>query len=110
MRNYVIFSFLLLAVAQDSATKGQECRKLPGDAGWPASDVWSKALPGVVARGPQDPKVRRPDYQLTATSIAEVQAAVKFTAEHGIRLTILNSAHDFLGRFLDHSNELKGNN
>jgi hypothetical protein len=104
MRCYVIFSFLLLVVAQDSTSKGQDCRKLPGDAGWPAPDVWSKVLPGAVPRGPQDPKLTRPDYQLTVTSIAEVQAAVKFTADHGIRLTILNSAHDFLGRHVDHSN------
>jgi hypothetical protein len=46
-----------------------ECKKLPGDAGWPAPEVWTAALPGVVPRGEQDPDATRPDYQLIATSV-----------------------------------------
>ncbi|KAF2427517.1 FAD-binding domain-containing protein [Tothia fuscella] len=74
------------------------CKKLPGDEGWPAPEVWEKAMPGVVARADQDPDATRPDYQLVAASIAQVQAAVKFATDHNVRLSILNSGHDFLAR------------
>jgi hypothetical protein len=101
MRYCVILAVLLqLATAADPAPKDQDCKKLSGDAGWPAPDVWAKALPGVIPREQNDPKVTRPDYQLVATSISQVQAAVKFAADNNIRLSILNSAHDFLGRLV----------
>jgi hypothetical protein len=99
MRGYVIFSLLLqLITAENPDDERPKCKRLSGDPDWPAPDVWSKALPGVIPRGPQDPKVTRPDYQLIATNVSQVQAAVRFVADNNIRLTVLNSAHDFNGR------------
>jgi hypothetical protein len=101
MRCYVIFSLLLpLITAQKPASDRPNCKKLPGDPDWPTPDAWSKALPGVIPRGPQDPKVKRPDYQLIVTNVSQVQAAVKFAVDNNLRLSILNSAHDFVGRFV----------
>jgi hypothetical protein len=101
MRCYVIISlFLQLTTAHQPASDTLNCKQLVGDPSWPAPDVWSKALPGVIPRGPQDPKVKRPDYQLIVTNVSQVQAAVKFAADNNLRLSILNSAHDFNGRFV----------
>jgi FAD/FMN-containing dehydrogenase len=41
---------------------------------------------------------KKPNYRLDATTVAEVIAAVNFTREHKIRLSILASGHDFVGR------------
>jgi hypothetical protein len=73
------------------------CKVLSGDSNWPAPDVWTSVLPGVAPREAET-EVTRPDYHLVVEDVAAVQAAVNFTAEHNIRLTIVNSGHDFLGR------------
>jgi hypothetical protein len=87
-----------IAVATSQASSA--CKLLPGDVKWPAVDVWKNSLPGVVAleKDKTDNSTRRPDYQLVATTIEQVQAAVKFTFENNIRLTVVNSGVDFLGR------------
>ena len=41
---------------------------------------------------------KRPPYRLDATTVAEVVAAVNFTRQHNIRISILASGHDFVGR------------
>lgn len=38
---------------------------------------------------------KRPNMRLEATSVDEVSKAVKFAASNNIRLSILNSGHDF---------------
>lgn len=72
----------------------ENCKKLPIDADWPKEEVWKAALRGIEARGPQM-KVTRPDYKYEANTVTKVQNAVKFTSEHNLRLSILNSGHDF---------------
>ncbi|KAF1815079.1 hypothetical protein P152DRAFT_480166 [Eremomyces bilateralis CBS 781.70] len=86
-----------LAAAQLAPAAPAGCKLLPGDANWPADTVWKQALPEVVARGPQE-NITRPDYRIDAESSADVIAAVKFASQHNVRLSILNSGHDFLGR------------
>jgi hypothetical protein len=80
---------------------GSDCKVIPGDEDWPKDEVWKSALPGVV----QSPLVvanqTRPDYVLTALEPADVQAAVNFSAQHNVRLAIINSGHDFLGRYVE---------
>jgi hypothetical protein len=95
------FALLCIHVAVAVSQTNVACRLLPGDAKWPAPYVWKNVLPGVVAleKNKEDNSTRRPDYQLTATATEQVQAAVKFTAKNNIRLTILNSGVDFLGRY-----------
>ncbi len=76
------------------------CKKLPKDADWPAEAVWQAELPGVMARGPQIANATLPDYSYQARTVEQVQKAVKFVAENNIRLSILNSGHDFIGRLV----------
>jgi FAD/FMN-containing dehydrogenase len=41
---------------------------------------------------------QRPDYRFTPVTVAEVEKAVQFCAEHSIRMTIINTGHDYQGR------------
>jgi hypothetical protein len=73
------------------------CRALNTDKTWPAAEVWSKALPGVVSKS-KEAKCKHiaPSYRIQLKSIAEVQKAVKFATEHNPRLSVINSGHDLL--------------
>ena len=73
------------------------CKVLSSDTNWPAPEEWTSALPDVTPRE-ANAEVTRPDYHLMVEDVASVQAAVNFTAENNIRLTFVNSGHDFLGR------------
>ncbi|QDS72645.1 hypothetical protein FKW77_002478 [Venturia effusa] len=75
-----------------------DCKITATDATWPKEDVWKKAMPKVAVRGVLKAGVTAPDYKFVATNLQEVVQAVKFAAEHNVRLSILNSGHDFLGR------------
>jgi hypothetical protein len=73
------------------------CKKLSTDADWPSTDVINAELPGWEASMP-DGKLKHPDYIYEAKSVASVQRAVRFAAKHNVRLSVINSGHDFLGR------------
>jgi hypothetical protein len=73
------------------------CKKIPIDTDWPSPDVINKELPGWEAPMP-DGKMKHPDYIYDVKTVASVQQAVRFAAKHNIRLSIINSGHDFLGR------------
>jgi FAD binding domain len=83
---------------QSSAPEG--CKTLHTDKEWPAHSVWKASLPNVLSRGLAKDKLRHPDYRIEPATTAEVQAAVKFATKHNIRVSILNSGHDFLGRLV----------
>jgi hypothetical protein len=73
------------------------CKTVLGDTTWPAKSVWRKAMPEIEswkAKGAW----KQPTYRLDATTVDEVIAAVNFTKEHNIRLSIITSGHDFVGR------------
>lgn len=80
-----------------TGTTPEGCKVLSSDSNWPAPDEWTSALAGVTPRE-ANPEVTRPDYHLAVEDFASVQAAINFTAENNIRLTLVNSGHDFLGR------------
>lgn len=82
------------AIRAESQPAPENCKKLPTDSDWPKEEVWKAALKGVEARGPQK-ITTRPDYKFEANTVTQVQNAVKFTSEHNLRLSILNSGHDF---------------
>ncbi|KAK4048186.1 hypothetical protein OIV83_004891 [Microbotryomycetes sp. JL201] len=44
---------------------------------------------------------RMPEYLVEARSTADVQHAVRFAKEHKLRLRVLNTGHDYLGRSTD---------
>lgn len=75
-----------------------DCKLLPSDAQWPALAAWKTAIPRVAVRGHLKAGKTAPDYKILASTAAEVQQAVKFASDNNIRLTVLNSGHDFLGR------------
>jgi FAD/FMN-containing dehydrogenase len=97
-------AFALLLPAFVSALSSQQydsgtasCKTVFGDESWPAKSVWRKAMPEVESQKSKA-NWKQPNYRLDATTINEVSAAVNFTREHNIRLSVLNSGHDFVGR------------
>ncbi|TLD36580.1 FAD-binding domain-containing protein [Venturia nashicola] len=81
----------LTTVKSQLAPEG--CQKLTTDTDWPET-----ALPDAEARGLQNPLKTRPDYQCEANTVSKVQNAVKFAASKNVRLSVMNSGHDFIGR------------
>jgi hypothetical protein len=73
------------------------CKKLPIDADWPSPDVVKEELPGAEEPMPDGVK-KHPNYIYEVRTVASVQRAVRFVAKHNVRLSIINSGHDFLGR------------
>lgn len=87
-------------VPKISTTTPPGCYRLATDTEWPSPAEWALALPRAVPRASKLARgVVRPDYHLSAKDTADVQAAVKFCAKNRIRLTIINSGHDFLGAY-----------
>jgi hypothetical protein len=85
-----------LAPGAKSAPAG--CKVLPSDKEWPAKAAWLAKVPSGVSRAQTKDNLKHPDYRVDAKTTEEVVAAVRFAAENNIRLSILNSGHDFLGR------------
>ncbi|KAF2404017.1 FAD-binding domain-containing protein [Trichodelitschia bisporula] len=85
-------------IAVPNAPTPAGCKALPGDATWPAESVWTAALPGAIANPPPFGNATRPDYVFTAYTPADVQSALAFATRYNVRLAIINSGHDFLGR------------
>jgi hypothetical protein len=73
------------------------CKKLPTDADWPSPEVFNQELPGWEAPMPDGNK-KHPNYVYEVKTVASAQRAVKFAAKYNLRLSIINSGHDFLGR------------
>ena len=74
------------------------CRKLNIDIGWPSREVWEKSLPGIIPTPGSDDYGPLPDYRLQVKTVPDVQNAVRFAVRHNIRLTVLTTGHDQLGR------------
>jgi FAD/FMN-containing dehydrogenase len=81
--------------APNGTTTPEGCRKLKSDTDWPTLAAWKAAVPGVTAgnAGPQGP-----DYRIQAKDFADVQNAVKFATKNNIRVTIITTGHDQIGR------------
>ncbi|KAF1986982.1 hypothetical protein K402DRAFT_403914 [Aulographum hederae CBS 113979] len=73
------------------------CKKLAVDSDWPAPEAWTAAMPEVMPLGASASQ-KHPDYKLKAESYKDVEDAVKFAAKNNIKITVINSGHDFLGR------------
>lgn len=87
-------------ITSDRQSTPDGCRVVHTDRQWPDKSVWKAALPHVLSRGVAKDKLKHPDYRLEVKTAAEVQAAVKFATKHNIRVAVLNSGHDFLGRLV----------
>jgi hypothetical protein len=73
------------------------CKKLSTDSDWPANDVWKSELPGVLPIEPNK-RLKHPDWVYKINTVEQVQKAVRFAATHNVRLTIINTGHDFMNR------------
>ena len=80
-----------------AAPAGVKCKTMPGDAAWPTKEEWTKAFPGVIARGARTAS-SSPDYRLEVTTVQQVIDAVNFARKNNIRLSMITSGHDGLGR------------
>ncbi|KAF2429945.1 FAD-binding domain-containing protein [Tothia fuscella] len=98
MKSAALLAALASAVAAASIARSDaSCLTVSGDAAWPAKSEWQKAMPEIETQKPKE-SWTQPPYRLDATTVAEVIAAINFTRQHNIRLSILNSGHDFVGR------------
>jgi hypothetical protein len=73
------------------------CKRLPIDSDWPSVEILNTELQGWEPRLPKQ-KLKHPNYVYEVKTVASVQRAVRFAAKYNMRLSILNSGHDFLGR------------
>jgi FAD binding domain len=75
------------------------CRVLNTDAEFPAESVWKAELPSAISRKTTLAEyVKAPDYKVAAMKYSDVVDAVKFAAKHNLRLSVIASGHDFIGR------------
>ena len=97
----IIFSAILSLAAFCRAVEyvqGQgECKAIPGDSAWPAPATWTQELPGAKEQKPAK-GVEHANYRFDVNSVNQVIAAIKFAKRYNVRLSILNSGHDFHGR------------
>jgi FAD binding domain/Berberine and berberine like len=98
----VIISSILLALAVFSRAAEEvqgpvECKVISGDSAWPAPETWKQELPGVKEQKPGI-GMKHPNYRFDVNSAGQVIAAIKFAKKYNVRLSILNSGHDFHGR------------
>lgn len=103
MRLYTLLRSTLVlawATSRGDATKtDKKCRLLPQDSDWPSPETWSAELPGVTSIRDENNKTGPiPDYRLRAQSIEDVQAAVRFASEHNVRISVITTGHDQIGR------------
>jgi hypothetical protein len=73
------------------------CKIVAGDQGWPADAVWQQEIPGIV-KSPKAGNDSHPDWVINAHSPVDVQAAIKFANKYNVRVSIITTGHDFLGR------------
>jgi hypothetical protein len=80
-----------------SSTPTLICKTVVGDDRWPADEVWEAALPGVTHFGVSGTNPH-PNYYYAAGNRKDVQAAVDFAAKHNIRLSVITTGLDYMGR------------
>ncbi|KAL5610775.1 hypothetical protein FOBRF1_006892 [Fusarium oxysporum] len=99
MRTFILLyltASLPTLVTSTTAPKG--CRKLSTDHDWPSHEIWEDGIPGVIRQNGSDPHGGLPNYRVRADSASDIQAAVRFASKHNIRLSIITTGHDQLGR------------
>jgi FAD/FMN-containing dehydrogenase len=103
MGSFWSFVAVLIAVAQlcvqsiAVSMAASNCKVIPGDPTWPAASIWKGELPTAMEQA-SGGKQKHATYRIDVQTVDEVTKAVKFASKHNIRLTLLNSGHDFLGR------------
>jgi hypothetical protein len=85
------------ALTPNSTDAPAGCKLLSSDKGWPADSTWRGAFPGVYKKLKG---TYGPDWMVQVKTVADVQKAVNFAREHNVRLTVISTGHDFIGRFV----------
>jgi FAD/FMN-containing dehydrogenase len=94
-----LFMHLTTSFAQLGKTKTPEgCRKLNTDADWPPQKIWEDAMPGIEYLRSTFSRATTPDYRYQVRSVPDVQRALKFAQENNVRVSIITTGHDYLGR------------
>ena len=74
------------------------CRRLSTDVDWPTLQEWQEAIPGVEIQNNTDSLGPLPDYRIRAKCYEDVQTAVRFAAAKEVRVSVITTGHDQLGR------------
>ncbi|KAF2663882.1 FAD-binding domain-containing protein [Microthyrium microscopicum] len=74
------------------------CTVLKTDTTFPTLAQWQSALPGVLPRKVNWLGTARPDYRYIPKSASDVEKAVQFVTKHNLRISIINTGHDYQGR------------
>jgi FAD/FMN-containing dehydrogenase len=83
------------ALRANSSDTPPGCKRLASDRGWPEDYIWRKALPDVFKKLKG---TEAPDYFFQAQNVADVQKAINFARDHNVRLSVIGTGHDFIGR------------
>jgi hypothetical protein len=110
----ILLAFIVGAASKDLGIEAQSnienapvgCTKLNSDADWPPRTTWEAALPGVIpipkimnsVLGVNTSAKTSEDYRFRVKTAADVQKAVNFARENNLRLTVMTTGHDFMGR------------
>lgn len=99
MKSLILVQILSILPSAIGTTAPSGCRKLANDSDWPPLSAWQSAIPGVILNTDTDPSNSSlPNYRIRAHNASDVQNAVKFAAAHSIRLSVITTGHDQLGR------------
>jgi hypothetical protein len=85
------------AVSNGTVETPSGCKAIKGDRSFPDISVWNNELPGVVPTVRKGDPFTSTDYTFVAWNASDVQKAIRFASSHNIRLSVINSGHDFLG-------------
>jgi hypothetical protein len=85
------------ALTPNSFVAPEGCKKLLCDKGFPEEHVFRDTFPGVYKKLKG---TYGPDYMLQVKTVEDVKKGVNFARKHNIRLTVISTGHDFLGRFV----------
>jgi hypothetical protein len=109
MRSVAVWTLLLTtlqcaaAASEDSTRATVEtpsgCKAIKGDSSFPDISIWNRELPGVIPTVRKEDPATSTDYTFVAWNASDVQKAIRFASGHNIRLTVINSGHDFLGSY-----------
>jgi hypothetical protein len=85
------------ALTPNSFEAPRGCKKLLCDKGFPSENTFRDTFPGVYKKLKG---TYGPDYMLQVKTVEDVQKGVRFARKHDLRLTVISTGHDFLGRFV----------
>ncbi|KAF2667400.1 FAD-binding domain-containing protein [Microthyrium microscopicum] len=95
--NLVAVVTILAQLCSHTIAASPDCKVIPGDSKWPTPEEWKEKLP-TAQKQAEKGSMKHATYRIDVKTVDEVKAALEFVKKHNIRLSILNSGHDFLGR------------